>query len=126
MASTPEKKEESEGPIARTITFFGWVPVMMNPPMRTLSAVSTRRRVEIFPNKLPDGVTVGVALGATVDVAEGVAVGVVVGLAVAVGLGEGVGVAVAVAVGVAVALGEAVGVGPIALIVKPVSFTKVA
>src|SRR5437773_2430342 len=106
--------------MARRITFFGWVPVIMNPPMRTLSPVSTRRRVEIFPRMLADGVPVGVALG--VVVAEGVAVG----LGVVVGVGEGVGAIVGVAVGVAVALGEGVGVGPIALMVKPVSFTKVA
>ena len=30
------------------ITFLSCVPVTMKPPMRTLSPVSTRRRVEIF------------------------------------------------------------------------------
>ena len=34
--------------MARTITFFGCVPVTMNPPMSTLSPVSTRRRVEML------------------------------------------------------------------------------
>ena len=34
--------------MARTITFFGCVPVTMNPPMSTLSPVSTRKRVEMF------------------------------------------------------------------------------
>ncbi len=42
----------NEGPIARTITFFGCVPVTMNPPMSTLSPPSTRRRVEILPRWL--------------------------------------------------------------------------
>src|SRR3954451_9495472 len=60
-------------PIARTMTFFGCVPVMMNPPMRTLSPVSTRRRVEMLAS-----VVMGAALGVGVGggVAEGTGVGV--------------------------------------------------
>ena len=46
FASTPSSG--NEGPIARTITFFACDPVIMNPPIRTLSPVSTRKRVEMF------------------------------------------------------------------------------
>ena len=122
LASTPEKNDEREGPIARTIIFFGCVPVTMNPPIRTLSAVSTRRRVEMLPNTVTLGVPVGVALGVAV------AVGVALTLAVGVGVGEGVGAIVAVAVDVAVGVdvGVADGVGPIALTMKLVAFTNVA
>src|SRR5215211_8779385 len=69
-----------EGPIARTITFFGCVPVTMKPPMSTLSLVSARRRVEIFKSwlvvaenseVLPLGsVAVAVTRGAAVPVAR--------------------------------------------------------
>src|SRR5436309_10085654 len=38
----------SEGPRARTRTRLGAVPVIMNPPMPTFSAVRTRNRVERF------------------------------------------------------------------------------
>src|SRR5207237_6090272 len=107
-ASTPEKKAESDGPIARTITFFGWAPVIMNPPMRTLLPVSTRRRVEILPKTLEDGVPL--AVGVADGVAEGVTVGVTVGLTVVVAVGEGVAPIVAVGVVVAVAVGLAVAV----------------
>ena len=40
----------NDGPIARTITFFACVPVTINPPINTLSAVPTLSRVEIFPS----------------------------------------------------------------------------
>ena len=84
MARTPANG--SDGPMARTIIFLGCVPVIMNPPIRTLSAVSTRKRVEMFPNVLGGGLGVGVALG----------VGVGVGLAGGVGVGvDGGGVGVA-------------------------------
>ena len=98
----------------------------MNPPIKTLSPVSTRRRVEMFP-KVP-GVSVGVAEGGGVGVAVGVGVAAGVGVGVGVGTGVGVGVAggVGVTIGVAVAVGDGVGVGPVELIVKPVSFTRVA
>src|ERR1051325_440852 len=142
-ASTPEKKAESDGPIARTITFFGCVPVIMNPPMRTLLPVSTRRRVEMLPKTLPGaGVPLGVGDGVTEGVVVGVTEGVTLALTVAVGLCDGVpttvavGVAVAVTVGVAVGLdvavavgvplGDGLAVGPSALIMNPVSFTNVA
>src|SRR6478672_11585570 len=62
-------------PIARVMTFFGCVAVTMNPPIRTLSPVSTRRRVEMFAS-----VVTGAAVG--VGVLVGVAVGVLVGVAV--------------------------------------------
>ena len=48
----------SEGPIARTITFFGCGPVTMNPPMSTLSPVSTRRRVEMLRGLVAGGAAV--------------------------------------------------------------------
>src|SRR4051812_40596235 len=84
FASVPAKNCDNDGPIARMITFFGCVPVTMKPPMRTLSPVSTRNRVEILPSTV-FGVAVGVALG--------VAVAVAVGLGVGVGVGVGVGAA---------------------------------
>src|SRR5437868_119641 len=86
----------TDGPRARKTTFFGSLPVIIIPAMRTLSPVCTRRRVEMF--KSCAGVGVGVGVG------DGVTVGVAVGLGVAVGVGVGVGpgVIVGVAVGVAV------------------------
>src|ERR1043166_2700382 len=91
-----EPGKGSDGPMARTITLLGCVPVTMNPPIRALSPVSTRNRVEIFPNVL--GVTVGVELGVGVGVGVGVAGGGVgvggggVGVIPGVPLGGGVGV----------------------------------
>src|ERR1043166_7053233 len=85
-----------EGPIARTITFFAWVPVTINPPIGALSPVPTLRRVEIFPRTV--GFEPGVALGAAVGV--GLAVGVGVGVATGVGLGVGLVPGVGVGVGV--------------------------
>ena len=41
-------KPVSAGPIARTITCLGAAPVTMNPPMSTLSSVSTCMRVEML------------------------------------------------------------------------------
>jgi hypothetical protein len=38
--------------MARTITFFACVPVIMKPPISALSPVSTRRRVEILPKSV--------------------------------------------------------------------------
>src|ERR1700682_3183605 len=64
----------SEVPIPRTITVFGCVPVMINPPIIALSPVPTRRRVEIFASVAGLGVGVG---------GDG-------GVAVAVGVGDGV------------------------------------
>src|SRR4051812_38725881 len=83
----------SEVPMPRTITFFGCVPVIMKPPMRTLSPVSTRKRVEIFA-KVVTSVGVAVAAGVAVAVAVGVAVAVAVGVAVAVAVGVAVAVMV--------------------------------
>src|ERR1044072_5589038 len=73
----------NDGPIARSNTCFGALPVMMNPPMPTLLPVCTRIRVERL-----------------IACVGGVAVGLGLALAVADGLGEGA--IVAVAVGVAV------------------------
>ena len=74
--------------MARTIIFFGCVPVTMKPPISTLSPVSTRKRVEMFPRIAGEALGVGVGVG----VAEGVGVSVGVGVGVAVGKGVGVGV----------------------------------
>src|SRR6476646_9142390 len=83
----------NDGPIARTITFFGCVPVTMNPPIKTFSPVSTRNRVEILASWPGTGVGVGVAVGFGVGVAVGFGVGVAVGFGVGVAVGFGVGVA---------------------------------
>src|SRR6476620_9141376 len=70
----------SDVPIPRTITFFGWVPVIIKPPIRTLSPVSTRRRVEILARVVTGaGEAVAVAVGVGIAVPVGVAVGVGVG-----------------------------------------------
>src|SRR5947207_1911616 len=106
-ASTPGKKGEREGPIARTITFFACVPVIMNPPIRTLSPVSTRKRVEMFPKVVGVGVGDAAGVGVGVGVAAGVRVGVGVGEPT--GVAVGVGVALAVGVGVGVVVGVGVG-----------------
>jgi hypothetical protein len=39
---------DSDGPIPRTITVFGALPVMMKPAIETLSSVWTFSRVAIF------------------------------------------------------------------------------
>src|SRR4051794_6139917 len=52
---------ESDGPIPRSTTAFDACPVMINPPIITLSPVSVRRRVERF--NAWAGVAVGVAVG---------------------------------------------------------------
>ena len=56
----------SEGPIARRITLFGSVPLMIKPPMPTLSAVCTSRRVEMF-NCLPVRTTESGSFGSVPD-----------------------------------------------------------
>src|SRR5215210_1647185 len=105
-----------EGPIPRTITCLEALPVMMKPPMPTLSPTDTRMRVErLTACVINPGVAVGVAVGIAVGVGVGppgvavaVAMGVAVAVAVALGVGPGgVGVAVAVAIGVAVGVGLA-------------------
>ena len=93
---------------------MGTVPVMMKPPMPTLSPVCTRIRVERLM-ALVVGVALGVAVGLGTIVADGVGVGVG-GMIVAVGLGLGVvGLTLGVAVGLGVVVGltvaVAVGVG---------------
>ena len=50
----------SDGPIARSISFFGRLPVMITPPIRTSSPVPTRSRVEMLPSVL--GMIVSVAV----------------------------------------------------------------
>src|SRR6266478_873456 len=77
LASASGKNEESDGPTARTIIFFGCVPLTMKPPINTLSPVSTRKRVEMFPRIAGEALGVGVAVAVTVGV--GVGVGVEVG-----------------------------------------------
>src|SRR5688572_7544702 len=66
----------SEGPRPRTTTGLLAFPVMMNPPINTLSPISTRRRVEIL--RAWAGVGVGVGLGVGVGVGVGVGPGVTV------------------------------------------------
>ena len=114
---TPD--EFKEGPIARTRTCFGLAPVMMKPPMPTLSPVPTRIRVERFRAWL--GVGVGLAVGVAVALAVAVGVEVGVDVAVAVALGVEVAVAVAVAVGV----GEA-GIATVCVILSVLKADKVS
>lgn len=124
-SGTPEAV--SEGPIPRTITFRGAVPVMMNPPIIALSPGSTRPRVEILSpaGGVVDGVGVGVGVGmgvgdgVGVEAGVGVTVGVGVGVAVAIGEAVGVGVGVTVGVGVGVAVGVGVG-GASSSVIVPV------
>ena len=103
--------------MARKMTLFGCVPVTMNPPMRALSPVSTRSRVEMLPRVV--GGTLGVGVGLA-----GVAVGVG-GCGVGVTLGVGVaGVAVGVGVGVGlsgVGLGVGLGGGVVPVSTAPIS-----
>src|SRR2546423_4791999 len=100
-----------EGPMPRRNSFLGVLPVMIKPPIMTLSPVPTRRRVEMFKAWAGVDVAVGVAVGVAVAVAVGVAVAVAVGVAVAVAVGVAVAVAVAVGATVAVAVAVAVAVG---------------
>ena len=51
----------SDGPSPRTTTFLAALPVMIKPPITTLSPVSTRARVDMFRALV--GVAVGVAVG---------------------------------------------------------------
>lgn len=64
----------SDGPMARIITRLGAVPVAIIRPIRALSPVRTRRRVEMFP-RVP-GVAVGVGGGGVGVGVPGVGVGV--------------------------------------------------
>src|ERR1700730_921380 len=95
------------GPIARIITCFGMLPVMMKPPMPTLSPVCTRIRVERL---ITFDVDVGLGVGVGGGAAVGVGAGVVIGVGVWVVTGAAVAVAVAVADGVVVAVGVGEGV----------------
>ena len=83
---------------------MGTGPVMMKPPIPTLSPVSTYILVERFKAWLVDGVGVAVGVGVGVDVAVAVAVAVAVGVDVAVAVGVDVAVAVGVGVGGTVTL----------------------
>src|SRR5256885_16618772 len=101
-ASAPDRVFCNDGPIARMTTFFGSLPVMMNPPIIALSPDSTRPRVAMLSGwdggaALGDAVATGVALWVTV--ADGVEEGVVAGGAVAVAGGVGVGVGEVVGAG---------------------------
>ena len=57
----------NEGPMARTITLFGAFPVTIKPPMRALSPVNTRNRVEMLSSLVVDG-GVGVGVGVIIGV----------------------------------------------------------
>src|SRR3954453_13172358 len=108
-----------EGPRPRIATFLGEFPVMMNPPIATLSPISTGTRVEMFNDRTGGSVVgAGVEVGVREDSGVAVAVGVGCGtVAVAVGVGYGT-VAVAVGVGcctVAVAVGVACGTVAVAV-----------
>jgi hypothetical protein len=80
----------------------------MNPPIPTLSPVSTRIRVERLMHWVA-GVAVGLGLGVGTMVALGVGVGMIV--AVGLGLGGMVGLTLGVAVGLGVVVGLTVAVG---------------
>ena len=95
-------KRVKEGPIARTITFFGPLPVTMKPPMPSLPAAArTFMRVEKL-TACAAGTAVGLGLAGTVadGLAEGVPDGVAVGVADGVTVAEAEGVAVADGLGV--------------------------
>src|SRR5262245_21535506 len=87
--------------MARTRTVFVSLPVIINPPIRTLSPVSTAVRVEILPSVLVGGVAlgVGVGVGEPLGVGVGEPLGVGVGEPFGVGVGEPEGVGVGVGVG---------------------------
>jgi hypothetical protein len=44
----------NEGPMARSINLLAWGPVPIRPLIKTLSPVSTKPRVEIFPKLVTD------------------------------------------------------------------------
>src|SRR5204863_5955252 len=83
----------SDGPTPRIATFFGTLPVTINPPIMTRSPVSTRSRVEMFKAWAGVGEGDAVGVGVTVGVGGGVAVGVGLGVGGTVALGVGVAVA---------------------------------
>jgi hypothetical protein len=74
----------SDGPVPRTITFFGAVPVMINPPIIAFSPVPTCSRVLMLIAR--PGVATGLGDG------EALGEGEALGLAVGDGVGDGVGV----------------------------------
>src|ERR1700730_7165035 len=92
-ASAPgTPKAVKEGPIPRTITCLGALPVTMKPPMATLASVRTRMRVERLRGCAagsPFGLGLGLGVGCGVGVGGGVGLGVGVGGG---GVGDGVGV----------------------------------
>src|SRR6476646_2753979 len=72
-ANTPGTwKAASDGPMARTIIFFGAVPEIMKPPISALSPVSTRKRVERLRICVAgfDGVTAVGLVGGVVGAVE--------------------------------------------------------
>src|ERR1700704_760897 len=101
--------ELREGPLARRANLLLSLPVIIKPPMRTLSTINTCARGEFLSNCAGVGVGVGVGDGVGDAVGVGVAVGVVVAVGVAVGVGVDVGVGLGVGVGVRVGLGVGVG-----------------
>ena len=102
-------KFPNDGPIPRTSTCLGALPVTMNPPIPTWSPVRINIRVDRLSACAAAG-ALGVGVG--VGLITGVPVEVAVAVAVAVGVATGVPVEVAVAVAVAVGVGLGVpGVG---------------
>src|SRR5436305_15119152 len=89
----------SDGPIPRNTTGLFAFPVMMKPPIMTLSPRSTRRRVEMFKAWAGVGVGVGVGVALGAGGAVGGAGGVGVGVAGGVGGGGSVSTTVTVAAG---------------------------
>src|SRR6266446_6804922 len=74
-------KTDRLGPIARTTTVFSVVPpVIVKPPIRTLSPVNTSSRVEMLRRSPGDGVGEGDTDGDGEGVGEGDGDGVGVGL----------------------------------------------
>src|SRR5436190_13389034 len=107
----------SDGPMARRRRCLAAVPVMMKPPMPTLSPVWARKRVERLRDwaagvgtgvRVPAGV--GEAVPAGVGVIAGVGEGVTGGVGVVTGVGEGVPAGVGVVTGVGEGVPGGVGV----------------
>ena len=95
-----------EGPIPRMMTRFASLPVMMKPPIMTLSPLFTRRRVEILT-----GCVAGLGDGDGLGLGEGLGLGDEPGLGEGLGLGDEPGLGDGLAVGKGVVLGDGLGLG---------------